>query len=194
MFHPRTKLQFFPDFFLVCSRCKQQRTNSHIWPRSGARWVDIACTTSCCTFIAPAHQWRCNCNMSWQACKLHSRWPDMCAAFFPAATPKLQIPARPRPLIPSASFNIVHHISRKATSASGSNPPKASRGLVRLPGRQRGATGNGRRNQNPGAVSTLEYSRTQVLQPSHFLARALTPKLAAKFPRLCQDLSQGENP
>jgi hypothetical protein len=183
---------FFDRFSLKCPRCNQTRSNSHIWPRSGARWVDIPCTARFCTLSAPAHQWRCNCNISWQACSLHSCWPDMCAAFFPAANNIKNKLVRPRPLIPSVSFNILHHISRKATRASGSNPPSAPSGLVRLPGRQRVVTGTGSRKTNPGAVCTKEYSRTEVLQPSHFFARALTPKLAAKFPRLCKDLSLGE--
>jgi hypothetical protein len=185
---------FFQSFNLVCPRCMQSRTNSHIWPRSGARWVDIPCTASFCTFVAPAHKWRCNCNMSWQACKLHARWPDMCAAFFSGAKSNTHIPLRPRPSIPSASFHIHQHIYRRATRAAGSNPPSTSRSLVRLPGRQRVATGARGRRENPGDVVTKELSRTTILPPSHFVARALTPRLAAKFPRLCKDLSLGEYP
>lgn len=185
---------FFQNFSLVCPRCKQPRGNSHIWPRSGARWVDIACTTSCCTFIAPAHQWRCNCDISWQACKTHARWPEMCAAHLPAADTKRYIHPRPRPSIPSGTFNILQHVSKKATSASGSKPPPTQCGPVRIPGRQRGSTGVRGRRENPGAVVTKELSRTTILPPSHFIARALTPRLAAKFPRLCKDLPLGEDP
>jgi hypothetical protein len=185
---------FFQNVSLICPRCNQTRGNSHIWPRSGARWAEIPCTESFCTFIAPAHKWKCNCNISWQACKLHARWPDICAAFFPAASNHIHTPLRPRPSIPSGSFHIHQHIYRKATSASVSNPPSTSRSLVRLPGRQRAATGAKGRGEKPGAVVTKELSRTTILPPSHFVARALTPKLAAKFPRLCMDLPQGEYP
>lgn len=68
---------------MKCPRCYATRSCAHVTPRTGGRWQQIACTNKTCVLFAPAHKWLCNCGHLWQTCKLHSRWPEFSALYFP---------------------------------------------------------------------------------------------------------------
>jgi len=172
---------------LKCPRCSEIRSRTPCAPYKNKRWSTFACTSRQCTYLAPAHQWHCNCNKPWRSCTRHSAWPSY------AEHQRKKLVKRGHPAQSSGA-----PFSTSAIDLS-ANIFKVGQSHIRTRiGADLPASGNGMRlRQLPanvgrgGAASSVGHALSSAIPqyPSHELRwvsgiLSRNPRLASRFPNL----------